>query len=449
MKHNQLKKQLGFWDSVAINVGIIIGVGIFRTPGEIAKYIDTVPWILIAWCLGGVISLVGVPCYAELSSQYPATGGTYVFLRESYGKWMGFLFGWIEFLILRAGSIAAISYVFTDYLQNFIPFPESFQKIVAVLVVFLFTCFSTYGPKLGAQIQNILSLTKIFAILSITALIFIFTKEPKLATLSVSDFSWTGFKGLAPAMIPVLWTYGGWHQSTFMSGEFKDTKKALPFSLILSIGIVAAVYLAINSAYLNLFTPAQMLQSRAIASEAVSGILGPIGITLVTAAVLTSAGGALNSTILTGGRIPFAVAQDYPKLSWVARVDPRFGTPLRSLWINSVWTALLIFWGNFEQLLFFCAFVNWLFFGLVGLSLFLLRKKTEAPFKTPGYPWVPAIFVFFSFWLCWTSVQHAPRETFFGILLLLSGVPVYFFCRTKTKNDSPQTKIKEAAAIHE
>jgi len=425
----KLKRQLGFWDSVAINVGIIIGVGIFRTPGSVAHFLDQPPLILFAWFLGGLIALLGVLCYAELSVRFPETGGTYIFLRETYGRLVGFVFGWVEFSILRAASIAAVAYIFTSYLHNFIVFSPGAEKAVTILIIGVFTAINAVGIKIGTGVQNVLSSLKILAILGITAVIFWLIHAPAAAQEAVPagphSYLWAG---IAPAIIPILWSYGGWHQSTFMSGEFKDTKRALPLSLIASIAIVTLVYVVINAAYLRAMPVTDMAGSKAIASDILNQLFGPAGKWIISAVVLISAGGALNSTILTGARIPFAVAQDHGRCGWFAKIDLRFGTPLRALLLNSLWASVLVLWGNFEQLLFFFAFADWFFFALVGASVLILQRREAQAAALPGLgsPIIPVLFILSSLWVCSITVQQAPREALFGALLMLSGIPIYF-----------------------
>jgi len=285
------KRELGFWDSVAINVGIIIGVGIFRAPGEVARYLDTTHWILLVWLLGGVVALFGVFCYAGLSSRYPETGGTYVYLREAYGRCISFLFGWVELSIIRAGSIAAVSYIFTTYLGNLIPLEPGTEKWATVGVVVIFTTISVMGLRTSANVQNGLSLLKIIGIFLIAGAIYILIKIPAAQTTEIASRGMGNLAGIAPALIPVLWSYGGWHQSTYLSGEFQDTKKALPLSLIASIGAVALIYLLMNAAYLRALTPGEMFEAKTIASDIFSNLFGPQGQILITIVVLISAGG--------------------------------------------------------------------------------------------------------------------------------------------------------------
>lgn len=430
----ELKRRLGLWDAVAINVGGIIGVGIFRTPGSIAHIVDSPSLILAAWLMGALVALVGGLCYAELASCFPKTGGTYIYLREAYGRPAGFLFGWAEFSVLRAGSIAGVAYIFVEYLRNFIPYPAGSEKFAAVGAILIFSFLNAVGLQLGTRVQNILTLLKVAAILVMVGIIFSVKGIPVPSTQGMNEVFSGKFFLIAPALIPVMWTYGGWHQSSFMSGEYKDTKRDLPLSIVMSIAIVAVAYMMMNAAYLQIFSPAQMAGTKTIASDIFSQLYGDLGKTLVAATVVTSAGGALNSTILTGGRIPFAVAGDYPKMSWAAQIDPRFHTPFRSLMLNAVWASALVFWGNFDQLLFFFAFANWLFFALAGMSVFKLRKsKAEGSYCMVGYPWVPILFILSSMAMCLITIQAAPRESAFGAFLLLAGLPVYWAVRGSRK----------------
>ena len=427
----QLTRHLRFWDSVAINVGIVIGVGIFKTPAEVAKHLDSSGLILLAWVIGGIISLLGVFCYAELSSRFPQTGGTYVFLREAYGKFVGFLYGWAEFSINRAASIAAVAYIFASYLRNLILLPESSEKWISLATIFVFTVVNMVGLHAGIRLQHVLSIFKVLIIVSISGLVFWFGNGISSVSVSEAGRNTGMLSNFAPAMIPILWSYGGWHESTFMSGEFHDARKELPLSLIASALIVMFLYVLINFAYLKVMAPAEIAQSKAVASDALVKLFGNAGKAAITVAIIISALGALNSTILSGGRIPFAVGQDKKGLSWLGQVDPRFKTPLRALAVNGIWASVLVFLGSFEQLLFFNAFEIWLFFILVGISVFILRRRREQTnsFLMLGYPWVPILFSLVSVWICFTTVLHAPREALFGAFIILAGVPIYFLLR--------------------
>lgn len=426
----QLKRQLGFWDSVAINIGVVIGVGIFRVPAEVAKVLGTPEMILLAWVLGGVVSLFGVLCYAELSSCLPQTGGTYVYLREAFGKITGFLFGWMEILVFRAGSLAGVAFVFAAYFKNVLPAGLGSEKALAISAIFFFTALNIAGMQFGKAIQNVLSTMKGLTLLAMTAIIFFWVQSwPAPGAERGLELSGKGMFLLASAMIPVLWGYGGWHESTFMSGEFKDTKRALPLSLIASILIITALYVAINSAYLAVMTPARMAETPSIASSIFQSFFGSSGGLIMTAAVIVSACGALNSYILTGARIPFAVAQDTARISFFGNVHGKLQTPVTAFVFNGLWASVLVLWGNFESLLFFTGFSKWLFFSLAGLSVFVLRKRRPAgseSFRITGYPVIPLFFTLFAVTLLVIDITVAPREALFGALLLGAGIPVYF-----------------------
>jgi len=423
----QLIRQLGFWDSVAINIGIVIGVGIFRVPAEIAKYLHSPEWTLAAWACGGLISLAGVLCYAEMSSLFPHTGGTYVFLREAYGRPVSFLFGWMEFGVLRAGSMAGVAYVFSAYFRNVFGWSAGSEKMIAVAAILFFTLLNICGLRYGTRVQNVLSTLKVVTLLGISFTIFYSHSEPQNILIPLKAHAAPGWIFFS-ALIPVLWGYGGWNESTFMSGEFKDTRRALPLSLITSISIITGLYLLINVAYLKFMAPEAIRHSPSIASDIFYQLFGNGGRVLITAAVLVSASGALNSNILTGARIPFAVAQDSAPLSWLGAVHARFGTPYAALAANGGWAIFLVLWGNFEDLLFFTGFAKWFFFTLAGVSVFILRKKHpphSERFQLPGYPWVPLFFSGVAGVLCLTTILSEPRAALFGAFILLLGLPVY------------------------
>ena len=429
-----LTRKLGYWDSVAISIGIVIGVGIFRVPADVAAYLKSPQMILLAWVLGGIISMLGVLCYSELSSCFPHTGGTYVYLRESYGKLVGFLFGWMEFTALRAGSIAGVAYVFAAYLGNMLGFDTGLQKYLAIGAVWVFTAVNILGLHYGTRIQNALSALKVLTLAGMTVLIFV---SWPLEGRSFSGVFWDGSAGpvdwlkLAPALIPVLWSYGGWNESTFMAGEFTETKRDLPRALIGGIILITVLYLFMNAAYLYALPPQAMIGHEVIASDIFEKLLGRTGLLVISIAVLISAGGGINSTILTGARIPFAVALDHRGMGWIGKVHERFQTPARAYALNAGWTTCLILWGSFTDLLFFTGFAKWFFFTLAGTSVFVLRNRYReiSAFRMAGYPWVPAGFTLVSAVLFATTVFQAPKASLFGWMLLLLGIPVFMAIR--------------------
>lgn len=433
--YHPAKPQLHFWDSVAINIGIIIGVGIFRVPSEVASHIHSAPLVLFAWILGGALTLLGVLCYGELASQLPETGGTYIYLRESFGKTVGFLFGWTELAILRTASIAAVAFIFSDYLRELIPYGPSTGKVVALVAIVSFTGVNVVGLHVSVGVQRFLSFLKVLTMVIMAGLIYWFSPEPvSMVSAEASDAPGTGVRGFAVAMIPILWAYGGWQESTFLSGEFRDTRRSLPISLIVGVAIVCALYLMINWAYFQVIPVTQMPHRNAVAAEVFLQLFGPAGKWVITTAVLISACGALNSTVMTGGRIPYAVGKDVAGLARLGDESKQLGTPIVSLVTISVWSIVLLLWGNFEQLLFFSGFANWLFLTLVGVSVFRLRHKIPKVdhFKMFGFPIVPILFTIGSAVLCLVTILHSPRAALIGGVLILSGIPVYWLAKGKS-----------------
>lgn len=431
-----LRRQLGLIDSVAIIVGIIIGVGIFRAPSSIAGYLHTPSLILAAWIVGGLLALCGGLCYAELSASLPRTGGDYVYLRESYGPAVSFLFGWTKLLVVRPGSIASISFVFAGYAGYFLPLSPMGTRAMAIGAILLLTAINLFGLRLGKTTQNLLAAAKVLGLL-LLALFGLSLGKGSLGNLqtvssAAPPASLPGAFGVA--LIFVLWTYGGWNESTYVAGEMRRPARDLPRSIAIGIFGILVLYLAINAAYLYNIPLSAMADSEMVASALADRLFGPSGGTLIALLVMISALGALNGLILTGARISYAFGDDNPSLGRLAKVHVRYHTPARALLLNAVWSIGLVFSGTFDHLVSYTSAVTWLFYGLVGGSLFILRRRfpdLERPYRTWGYPVVPAIFVVVSLWLVYNTLIYSPSGAFYGVALMLVGFPVYLFSRKR------------------
>jgi len=428
-----LLKVLGLWDSMALVIGIVIGVGIFRVPAEVARYLPSPELIILVWFLGGVFSLIGASCYSELSSSFPETGGDYVYLRESYGPLTGFLYGWTCLLVMRTGAIAAIAFIFAEYLSSFLALDKSLVKPVAIFVVLALSFINILGLHKGKKLQNISVVAKVATLAGI--IIFgILSKRGDIANFHplpvITD------RGLLPliglAMIPVLWTYGGWHENTYVTGETKDARRVIPLALISGTVIITVLYLCINLVYIYLVPIEKMAGSKLIVSDIMQILCGKWAKKFVEALVVISAFGALNGTIITSGRITYAVAKDNPVFRFLGKVHERFHTPSRSIIINALWVVLLIMWGTFHKLMFFTGVLIWLFFAVIVAGLFILRRKfpdISRPRKAWGYPVAPLIFILTCVGLVVNTAIHFPLQSLAGIGLMLSGIPVYFVAR--------------------
>jgi APA family basic amino acid/polyamine antiporter len=432
-----LKRILGRWDSVAITIGIVIGVGIFRVPAEVTKYLSSPCLIILAWLSGGIICLLGASCYAELSSSFPESGGNYIYLREGYGRGAAFVFGWTELLVVRTGATAAVAFIFAEYLQSFLGLVDAPIKLIAISSVAILSFINILGLRYGKTFQNLSTLTKVLALLGI---IFFGLLSGKGNSSNLSAVTVASDKGILPlfglALIPILWTYGGWHESTFVAGETKDHKRSLPFSLITGIIIIASLYIAINSVYLYLIPAGEITSSKLIASDVMQILYGAGGRRMLEILVIISSLGCINGMIITGGRVTYAMAKDNPVFRYLGEINQRFSTPARSILFNAAWTAVLIIWGTFSKLLFFTGILVWLFFALAVAGLILLRYKLphiERPFKVWGYPIVPLIFILICTALVINTLVFYPLESLFGLCLAVSGIPVFILSQRRNK----------------
>ncbi len=428
-----MKKVLGRWDSVAIVIAIVIGVGIFRTPYEVAQYLSSPGMMLLAWAAGGFISLTGVLCYAELSASFPRTGGTYVYLKESYGSLTAFLFAWAEILVIRTGSIAAVAYILSEHLISFLGVGSVFVTGTAVFFIAAFGIINAAGLRYGKNVQSVLVLVTVAALVAMIILGFM---------SGAGDFAHLRSSGEVPgrggpvmfllALIPVLWTYGGWHESVFVAGETKNAGKTLPFSLITGILAVTFLYVAANLLYVYLFPVAEIQKTELIGARVFQIICGRYGRKALEAVVVVASVAAINAMIMTGSRITYAVACDNPLLKSMNRIGKSSGAPYIAVMVTSLWSIALVIWGTFGMLLFFTGFLLWSFFALAAAGLFVLRRKYPAlvrPYSAWGYPVIPVLFALISAALAVVTFFSHPYPSLVGLAITAGGFPVYYLSR--------------------
>ena len=424
----ELSRQLGLLDSVAIIVGVVIGVGIFRVPASIAEYLSSPLLVLAVWVVGGLLSLCGGLCYAELSAAFPRTGGDYVYLREAYGPGLGFLFGWTQLLVIRPGDLASIAVIFAEYAAYFVPLSPWGIRIAAATAIVIFTLLNLWGLRFGRAAQNLLAAAKVLGLL---LLAFIGLTLAKTANLEVSTTPPTPLPlplALGTALIFVMWTYGGWNESTYVAGEMKNPSRDLPRSIALALVLVVGLYLALNAAYLACIPPEQLPKSEMVAAVVVEKFLGGPGGGLVALLVVVSSLGALNGTVLTSGRLTYAFGADHPRFEPLARVHSTFRTPAPALLFNGLWSVVLVCSGTFDQLIAYTSAVTWLFFALIAAGLFVLRRRhpdLARPYRVRA-PLV-VLFVAASLWLTYSAVAYSPLGSLAGLGILLAGLPLYYF----------------------
>ncbi len=423
----EFAKRLTFFDLVLIGSGGAIGSGIFRTPSQVAGALPSAVWILGAWLLGGAVTLAGALTFAELGAAMPRAGGQYVWLSEAYGGFVGFLHGWAYFLVVVTGALAALAVVFAEYVGFFVPMGGAGTKAVAVGALFLLAVVNIVGVRLAASLGGALTLVKLGALAAIVGL-----SQWKGAKVPWAAGGHAG--GMGVAMIGVLWSYGGWQHASFAAGEAKNAQRDVPRAMIVASAVVTVTYLLSNLAYLRLLPIDAIVASRHVASDAVQAAVGRAGGALVAAAIAVSALGTAGVFTLTAPRVYWAMADRGLFFRGVADLHPRWRTPVRAILLQTTWAAILVVaWGTFESLITYVLFVDWIFFGLTGAAVFVMRHRRGPPasYGVPGYPLVPLAFVGMSGWFVATTLRDEPLQAAAGGALLAVGVPVYAVWRRR------------------
>jgi APA family basic amino acid/polyamine antiporter len=440
----QLRRELGLLDATMINAGTMIGSAIFIVPAIVAGYVGRPTAILAVWAVGGVVSLFGALCVAELGAALPEAGGIYAYLREAYGPGWGFLYGWAAFLLINPASIAAIAVAFASYSGAFAPLGPAGVKAVAIASILVLTALNCLGLRPGATTQDALTLLKIAALAALigVGLLAAGAQSGAAAAAAASGPGPVGPPAVGPlsprlglAMVAVLWAFDGWIEITYVGSEVKHPARVMPRSIILSTALVIALFLLANAAYLRVLSPEGMRASTLVASDAAGTLFGPIGAALVVTAILVSTFGANNGIVLTAARIPYAMASDGRFFSWAGRVHPRFHTPVAALLVQGGVAITLTATGSYEQLATYVVFASWVFYALSCGAVIRLRHsapRLERPYRTWGYPVTPIVFIGFATWLVANTVLEAPRDAAIGAALVLSGVPAYaWFARKR------------------
>jgi len=431
-KPPSLERVLSLLDATMINVGGIIGSGIFMVPATVAFFTGSTSLFFLVWILGGIVSLFGALSVAELGAAMPQAGGQYVYLNEAYGPIWGYLYGWSAVAVINTASIAAVGVAFSEYLGFFFPISDASIKGIAVGTIVFLTIINIVDVKSGARFQNLFTLSKLSAIFGIILLGLVMEGGTNQNLSPIfSDKPFIGLIGpLGLAMVSVLWTFDGWIFITYVAGEVKNPGRNIPLSLIFCMLIVVSVYLLLN--YVLLFTLGftGMNGSDLVVSDAASVFLGNKGAAIVTLIILISLIGANNGFVLSSARINYAMARDKLFFNQAAQIHSRFKSPANALIIQCVWACLLTFTGTFNQLITYIIFTSWIFYGMSAGAVIILRKKKpdmDRPYKTPAYPWIPIIFIFFAIFLTINTIMEAPRDATIGAGIILAGLPLYYY----------------------
>lgn len=436
----KLAKELTLYGLIMVAIGSCIGSGIFVTPSQIAGLIPSPYIILAVWTIGGLITLTGALTFAEISSIFPKAGGIYVFLKEAYGGWIGFLYGWAYLLIITSGSIAVLALAFSYYLSFFIPMTEPWKLLTGIIAISLLTTLNILRAKFGEMFSNVFTGLKIIGILIIIGVgIFYGSSTLTFKGAGFTFPSGSGYSSFGVALVGVLFSYGGWQHASFLAGETKNPSRNVPIAMVTGAIVVTIIYLLVNVSYMFLLPLNTITGSQKVAAEAVSTVL-PFGGMLVAAIIAISTLGTIGIYTLSSPRIYYAMAEDGLFFKGIAKVHPVFKTPVNAIIIQSVWAiVLLLFWGTFEDLITYTVSVEWIFFTFAAAGIFIFRKKMkdiERPYKTWGYPVTPLIFIGIISWFVINMFINKPFHTGLGLGLVLLGVPVYFFFKRKNSVSS-------------
>jgi basic amino acid/polyamine antiporter, APA family len=442
-KHPELTRELGLSTSLAVVVGTVIGSGIFLVPSEMMQAAGSAKLVYLAWLVGGLLSFFGALTYAELGAMKPQAGGEYVYIRDAYGPLPGFLYAWTWFVIAKPASIATLTAGLVRVLGTFAafgflshalirsPFTVTYGQLLAVATTLFVTLLNYVGIKRAGEFQLVFTLLKVAVILTIVVVGFSYASGSWGHFAAGYAGAKGGFAGFMAALVAALWAYDGWNDLTMVSGEVRNPERNLPISLIAGVAIVGALYILTNAAVQYVLPAAAIAGTERPASDAIGLVLGWRGAWLVSAGMALSILVAMNGTMMSAARVPYAVARDRYFFSVLAEVHPRFHSPAAALTAQAGFAiVLLLLGGSYRQFFSLAIFSEWLFYMLAASTLFIFRwraPRANRPYRVWGYPWVPALFVAVAGVLLYYTFSDNLVNSALGCLVILAGVPVFLF----------------------
>lgn len=440
-----LVKGLGLVDATTLVMGSMIGSGIFIVAADIARQVQSPGLMIVTWVVTAMLTIIAALSYGELAAMMPHAGGQYVYLREAFGPLWGFLYGWTLFLVIQTGTIAAVAVAFAKFAGVFFPSISTenhvigfvtTQQLVAITILVLLTWVNTRGIRTGAVVQNTFTFAKTAALLGLVVLGFLAGRDPQAVARNFdnfwqnADWTWATIRITGVAMVGALFSSDAWNNVTFTAGEIKNPKRNLPLSLALGVGIVSLLYLACNFVYLNAL-PLEAIQSAPqdrVATAVAGKMFGSLGAQLIAAAILVSTFGCVNGMSLAGARVYYAMARDGLFFRSLGELNPRFHTPVRSLWWQCIWASLLTLSGYYSDLLDYVIFAVLLFYMLTIAGVFVLRRTrpdADRPYRAFGYPVLPALYIAVAGLIEILLLLYKPNYTWPGLIIVLLGIPVY------------------------
>jgi len=442
----ELRRELGPWAAASIVVGTVIGSGIFLVPKTMIQRVGSVEMVYAVWAVGGLLSLAGALSYAELAAALPEAGGEYAFLREAYGPLWGFLYSWTQMWVAKSGSIATLATGFFLYLTNFfeplkgviytVPLPIGpnggpleiqYGQLFAIGLILALGWLNYYGVKVGGNVQVAVTAIKVALIVAIIFVGLVFGHAHAPDSVPAAPLTFSGF---IAALVAALWAYDGWNNVSMVSSEIKQPQRNLPRALIGGTLAVIGIYIVANASYFYVLKPSEVAGGTRVAAEMMDKIVGSWGASAVSVAAMISIFAALNGSILSGARVPYAAARDGYFFKAIARVHPRYHTPGVSIIVLNLWAALVVLSGKYDDLFNLVIFASWILYGMTAAAVPVLRWRRPdlaRPYRTVGYPLVPVLFIIGAIVLLITTAIERPRESLIGIGLIVIGIPFYFY----------------------
>jgi APA family basic amino acid/polyamine antiporter len=383
--------------------------------------------------VAGILSLLGALTYGEMGAMRPDAGGLYVYIRDAFGPMPAFLYGWMVFIVGGSGAVATLAVAFTNYARQFVPLSPVAAKVLAVLMIVAVMLINVRGTRQGATVQNWSTALKAGAILVMSVLLVAVGNgfsAPEMRWWPQTADTGSLVGGVGLAMIAVLWAYEGWHYVTFSAGEALNPQRTFPRGIVAGTALVIGLYLLANVAYVAALGPAGVMQSNRVAAEAMATHFGQAAGQAIAAVILVSIFSAANGLTLTAPRLYYAMARDGLFFKRLAEVSPRFGTPAVAIVASSLWAMVLAATGTFNQLLTYVVFMGWVFFALAAMAIFTYRRRepnAPRPFRTPGYPVTPVLFIAAAFAIVLNTIITQPVTGLVGFAGVALGIPIYFF----------------------
>src|SRR5271154_2256101 len=453
--NTELRRALGLWSTIAVVIGTAIGSGIFLVPSRMITAVGSPSKVFAVWIFGGILSLFGALSYAELSAAMPGAGGEFVYLTAAYGPFFGFIYGWTQTWGAKPASIATLATGFFYYLgdffprlsgiaytlplpigPNFKPLDIRYGQLVAILVILFLAGVNYLGVRVGGRIQVVVTALKL-ALIAGVIVAGLTSGQGKGENFHTSVTPHPGgVEGFFVALVAALWAYDGWNNAGMLGSEIDRPERNLPRALIVGTSCMIVMYLLTNLAYFYVLSAQEVGGSERVAADAMRRVLGAPGGAAVSVAAMISIFAALNGSILSGSRVPYAMSRSHLFFEAMARVHPRFRTPGPAIVLLGLISSLILLSGQYDQLYTLVIFPSWILYGMTAASVIVLRWKQphlKRPYRVLGYPLVPVLFVFVAVALLYSTLRTSPRESGIGLGLIAAGLPFYFYWKARNR----------------